>query len=289
MQDVKAKYPHINIVISVGGWGADGFSEAASTDDKRAVFAKSIALFVRKHGFDGVDLDWEYPCIDVAGIEARKEDRTNFTKLLEAVRAELDELEKVESRKLMMTIAVGAGDWFVDVVEIAKIEPLLDYMYVMTYDFFNGGCHRTDHHTNLYEGDKTRNSVVQSIELFYHAGVPKNKLVIGAGFYGRGFQKVASSENNGLYEQGEGAFSISFEQIMDQYTKENGFKRYWDDKAKAAYLFNGSTFISYDDEKSTYLKGEYVRVNKLAGAMFWEYGQDRTGRLLRSLRKGILG
>lgn len=287
LQDVKAKYPHINIVISVGGWGAEGFSDAALNDENRSMFAKSVAQFVKDYQFDGVDLDWEYPCIDVAGIKARKEDRTNFTKLLEAVRAELDKVEKQEEKRLLLTIAAGAGEWFLDAVEMAKIEPLLDYIYVMTYDFFNGGSVVTDHHTNLYPGKKSRNSVDQSISLFLNAGVPKEKLVIGAGFYGRGFKEVFTRDNEGLYEKGSSDFSVSFEQISAKYYNKNGYRRYWDELAKAPYLYNGTTFITFDDEESTYEKGKYARLNKLAGVMFWEYGQDKTGRLLESLYDGV--
>ena len=78
---VKKRYPHLKVLVSVGGWGADGFSDAALTERSRALFAESAVEFVRKNSFDGIDVDWEYLFFD-AGIKARPEDRENFTLLL---------------------------------------------------------------------------------------------------------------------------------------------------------------------------------------------------------------
>ena len=82
---LKQQNPRLKVLVSVGGWEADGFSDAALTDESRDVFARSAVGFVRAHGVDGIDLDWEYPGQGVAGIKYRAEDKQNFTQLLKRV------------------------------------------------------------------------------------------------------------------------------------------------------------------------------------------------------------
>jgi len=56
---LKMRNPKLKILASIGGWGADGFSDAAATDASRALFAQGVEDLVVKHGLDGIDLDWE--------------------------------------------------------------------------------------------------------------------------------------------------------------------------------------------------------------------------------------
>jgi chitinase len=59
----KAWNPQLKILLSVGGWGAGGFSEAAMTQAGRELFAKTASDIVREVGLDGIDIDWEYPAM----------------------------------------------------------------------------------------------------------------------------------------------------------------------------------------------------------------------------------
>ncbi|HBS45502.1 MAG TPA: chitinase, partial [Paenibacillus sp.] len=70
LQEMKAMYPNLTLVLSVGGWGNGGFSEAASTEEGRLKFAASAVQVVTDFPFDGIDLDWEYPCYSEADIES---------------------------------------------------------------------------------------------------------------------------------------------------------------------------------------------------------------------------
>ena len=78
--------PEMKIVLSVGGWGADGFSDMAMTEEGRRNFAKSCLDAVEKYNLDGIDIDWEHPCNDAAGIGADPRDKENFTALLKTLR-----------------------------------------------------------------------------------------------------------------------------------------------------------------------------------------------------------
>lgn len=98
--------PNMKILLSVGGWGAGGFSEAAFTSTGRQTFAESAVSLVERYDLDGIDVDWEYPCISSAGIGANAADKVNFTLLLREIR---QALEKKEKGRYMLTIAAGAA------------------------------------------------------------------------------------------------------------------------------------------------------------------------------------
>src|SRR5690349_11143173 len=75
----KARNANLRILLSVGGWGAYGFSDAASSEGSRQAFARSAAELLTRLQLDGIDLDWEYPGLPGPGIRFRAEDGRNFT------------------------------------------------------------------------------------------------------------------------------------------------------------------------------------------------------------------
>lgn len=293
LERLKKDHPELTILLSVGGWSAGGFSEAASTREGRSKMAESAVRVLDTYPLlDGIDLDWEYPCYGEAGIAASPEDKTNFTSLLKEIRESLDRKSAAEGRHILLTIAAGADQYYIDGTEMDQVQQYLDYVQLMTYDMRGGFQTLTGHHTNLYTptGDLFRISVDASVRLFHQAGVPLEKLVIGAAFYSRMWKDVPN-RNQGLHQMtaGSGGYGPEFTQLAQNYIGKNGFTRYWDDEAKAPYLFDGSTFITYDDEQSIHHKCEYVRERGLLGVMFWEYKCDRTHRLLDAIYQGLYG
>jgi chitinase len=293
---LKTQNPRLKIILSVGGWGADGFSDAALTNDSRGIFARSAVELLRVHDLDGIDLDWEYPGQGVAGIKHRTVDRPNFTLLLKMLREQLDAASEADglsgSDRYLLTIASADREYF-DHVEMDKVHTYLDWLNVMSYDFFNSLTSTTGHHAGLYAsafaapGDRNADA---SIRQHVTSGVPRYKLVLGVAFYGRAFAGVDAG-NNGLnraYERYQG--DLGYAELKDRLIGREGFVRYWDERAQAAFLWNGKlrTFISYDDPEAIRAKAEYVRENRLGGMMFWELSQDRDDELLdvivRSLR-----
>lgn len=105
LRSLKAKNPQLKVLLSVGGWEAEGFSDAALSAASRATFAGSVVALLREHSLDGVDLDWEYPGQGVAGIKSRPQDRQNFTALLQTMRAQLGE-------RYLLTIASADREYF---------------------------------------------------------------------------------------------------------------------------------------------------------------------------------
>ncbi len=276
--------PRLKILLSVGGWGADGFSQAASTRAGRKSFAQSCARAVYELDLDGINLDWEYPTISAAGIASSPADRTNFTLLLASVRAALD---ACEGNRPLLTIAAGAGGFYLAGTQMGIAQQYLDYVLVMTYDLRGGIQTFTGHHTNLCSstGDLYLISAASAVQAFLKAGVPRRKIIIGAAFYARKWTGVPD-RNGGLYQTASsvGEYGGSYSDLVENYINKNGYVRYWDEEAKAPWLFNGETFFSYDDECSICCKCEYILWQGLAGIMFWEYSGDTSGVLIKTMR-----
>jgi chitinase len=285
---LKKTHPQLKVIISIGGWTADGFSDAALTDASRAVFADGAVALVRKYSLDGVDVDWEYPGQGVAGIKYRTEDQQNFTRLLQALRQKLDVASDAQGRtggnRYTLTIASADREYF-DHTEMDKLHVYLDWINVMSYDFFNSLTPTTGHHAGLYRAalaSPTDRDTDTSIRQHLAAGIPPEKLVLGVAFYGRGFTGVTPL-NEGLnqpYERFEAAHNYS--ELADKLIGRQGFVRRWDDQAKAPYLWNSAsrTFITYDDPQSIGIKAQYVKAHHLGGMMFWELSEDRNDELL---------
>lgn len=286
MARIRNLNPEIKFVLSIGGWGAGGFSEAAYTEEGRKNFSKTAIDIVLEYGLDGLDLDWEYPSYTVAGIGGCKEDKQNFTALLKQIRDDLNKFEKY----YMLTIAAGGGNFYLKGVEMGKVAEQLDYVQLMTYDLRGGFQTLTGHHTNLYapEIDLFAASTEEAVRDFMAAGVPAEKLVIGVAFYSRMWKGVPNVDN-GYLQMAEtvGTYGPSYGDLAQNYINKNGFTRHWDDVCKAPYLFDGSTFISYDDEESISHKIKYMNEKGLLGVMYWEYGTDETHTLTGHMRKEI--
>lgn len=274
LEHAKKVNPRLKLVLSVGGWGCGGFSEAAAAKEGRDTLAETAAELVRQYRLDGLDIDWEYPCIGISGIASSKEDKENFTLLLQRIRQELD---TIKDRYVTLSIAAGGDAYFIRCTQMEEVSGLLDYVLLMTYDLRGGFSVQTGHHTNLYAsmGDLSIASTDHAVRLFEQAGVPREKLVIGTAFYSRCWKGVPDRDH-GFMQIAEttGGYGPDYSVLAEHYVNKNGYERHWDDEAKAPYLFNGSEFISYEDEASIRWKLDYVKEQNLAGIMFWEYSQD---------------
>jgi chitinase len=293
LNTLKQKNPALQILISIGGWSwSENFSDAVLTPALRKDFAVSAVDIIRKHKLDGVDIDWEYPGIPgEEGNVYRTEDKENFTLMFEALRKELDILEKETGKKKLLTTATGGFASFLNQTDMGKAQVYLDYINLMTYDYHPSKI--AVHHTNLYDSklNLSQNSADKAIKAYMAAGVPSSKIVIGLAFYGRNY-KVQANAQKGLGDsivRGPNSYGRGFTFMKDSLINQKGFIAYRDEEAKASYMFNADTkqFISYDDEWSVANKCAYVLEHKLGGVMFWEYHSDRKGYLLNQITKSF--
>ncbi|MBE6034753.1 glycoside hydrolase family 18 protein [Aminipila sp.] len=292
LNSLKQKNSNLKTLISVGGWEWSGkFSDASATDATRTLFAESCVNFITKYGFDGIDLDWEYPVRGGLSTNSKRpEDKQNFTLLLQKIREKLDTQEALDNKQYLLTIAGGAGSSYVNNVEIKKISAYLDYVNIMTYDLHGTWDAYTDFHAPLYSNSdpspQYKSSIDSSINAWLNASFPSDKLILGIPFYGYIYQSVSRS-NSGLYQTYTSANSISYRVIAGKYLNKPGCVRYFHSQSLVPWIYNGSTFISYEDPQSIALKADYIREKNLGGAMIWELSQDSNEILLNTLYNSI--
>ena len=132
------------------------------------------------------------------------------------------------------------------------------------------------HHTNLYPqtGDPDGPCGEKTVRLYHEAGVPYGKMVFGAAFYGRRWAGVVDGGTHGLGQKAStvGNIRTEFDLQDDKAVEANRFTKLWDDNAKAAYLYDGADFISYETPESIQAKCDFIREKGLAGLMYWAYG-----------------
>lgn len=270
LADLRYSNPSLQVIMAIGGWGNDGFSDAALTPKSRFDFAREVKEWVDRYKLDGVDIDWEYPGSSAAGIKSRDEDTENFTLLLQALR-------EVLGPDAWISVAGIADNSYVKNVQIEKIAPIINYFNLMSYDFTAGLAlpEGAKHQANLYTSDLSIPNISTDIYVqnLIDAGMPPEKILVGVAFYGR-----------------QGAVSTkTFDEIRRTYLNKNGYRVKWDNVAKAPYIVDkyGNFVYSFDSELSIYYKGKYVEDNCLGGLFGWQSNMDRANILLNAMNLAI--
>ena len=267
----------VKVLLSVGGWADSyNFPEAASGSTTRETFAHSCVERIREFGFDGIDIDWEFP--GYADHKGTPDDKVNYTLLLQTTRDSLDALEKQTGKKFLLTAALPAGAVLAEGFEVEKIARILTMLNVMTYDFSGSWDSLSGYNAPLYSprtGDSTRN-VDAAFRLYTGTyKVPASKINIGVPFYAHTFMQCTAP-----YAPFAGSDTIHFSSHGSDYndimTIIGKFTRHWDDRAKVPYLVSTkwNEFISYDDEESIELKAQYVLDHNACGIGIWEITGD---------------
>ena len=317
LRALKDQYPHLKVLISLGGWTLSKyFSDAALTKASRERLVSScIDLFIKGNlpdpgwggmggpgaaagVFDGIDLDWEWPGSDGnTGNIIRPADKQNFTRLLAEFRKQLHAHGKQTGEDYLLTAFLTASPSKIDAgFEVDSIFGFLDFATVQGYDLHGTWESVTNHQSNLYtsatDPSSPRFSVDATIQEYVSRDAPPRELVVGVPFYSRGWTGVAPA-NNGLYQPASGLAPGTWEAGVDDYevAKQrlgSGFTRYEDDEGVAAWLFDGTTFWTFDDPLIMAAKAQYVRENHLGGIMFWELSGDTpNGELIEAIASGL--
>lgn len=287
LRKLKQRYSHLKTLISIGGWDYSAyFSDIASTAARRTAFAESCLTFILEHGFDGVDLDWEYPVSGgAAGNTNRPQDKQNFTLLLKEIRRQLDSQSARDGKTYYLTIAGAANTSYLSKIEPQNVSPLVDYIFLMAYDFHGPWDRFADLNAPLYTPQEAsphyKSSVYDGIKAYLNKGVSAQKIVLGMPLYGYVYRGV-SKQNNGLYSAFSSAKSLSYNDLRLSYLNNTAYSRHRHEAAKVPYLYGNGTFISYEDSASISAKTALAKSLGLAGVGIWELSQDTSGALLNS-------
>ena len=294
LQALKVKYPHLKICVSVGGatlsWN---MSKILANTTTRKTFVDSSVKFMLQHGFDGFDLDWEYP--GKKGASYNYVDTTNDSINLQLFLQELRLALNTHSPNKYIEISVATGCTSEVINQFKNCTTLIDSFNIMTYDFY-GGWGNGGHNAALYANPSNKgaslgydchNSILRALQLF-----PSEKVCLGCPFYGRGWKKLVNDPTNpnapiifGISKSGNaltmsggsgGEPGLSCWKDIRTRVGKDGFERFVDPIARVPYLHNRTTgeTWSYDDVESVQAKAQYVLDNNLGGIMIWQLSDD---------------
>ncbi len=259
----------LSVLVSVGGYDpvADAsFRTIAADPGLRAAFAGHLETFCRTHGYNGADLDWEFPA-DAA-------DRDNQNLLFREIRETFNSASE-PAPSWLLTMAIPAGDWHGRWNDYTALGEYVDFYNLMAYDGHGGWSGHMGHNAPLYQGGDPFDDVSVKAALDYNLltrSIPPEKLILGLPFYGYRWPAVETLyEACSPCEAGQEAYHEIAPLIGD------GWTRIWDLLAEVPYLTadGGPGVISYDDVQSIEAKVEYAFQDRgLGGVFVWEISGD---------------
>ena len=314
LQTMKKSYPDVDLLISVGGWaGSRGFYTMLDTDAGINTFADSCVDFIRQYGFDGVDIDFEYPSAtsqsgnpDDFDLSEPRRSKLNerYNILIKTLREKIDEAAKEDGKDYLLTAAVTASPWVLGGVSDNSYAKYLDFLSVMSYDYHGGWNEYVEHLAGIYPNVEDRETATQIMPTlcmdwayrYYRGVLPSEKILMGIPYYTRGWENVQGGTNglhgtsktpaSGKYNiwgddlDGDGnlepAGANPLWHVLNLMENDPNLKVYWDDISKVPYVWqnNEKVFLSFENEKSIDARLDYIKDKNLGGALIWVMNGD---------------
>ncbi|RSL67275.1 hypothetical protein CEP53_003068 [Fusarium sp. AF-6] len=246
--NLKAKNPDLKVVIALGGWTfsdpgpwQDVFPKLVSSQANRAIFIKNLLGFLGEFGYDGVDFDWEYPGADDRG--GSDKDGANYVSLVKELRSAITS----SGKDYIVTFTAPTSYWYLRHFDPKGMEPYVDWINLMSYDLHG-----------VWDRDNPIGSQVLA-----HSNLTEIDLALDL---------FSGPDDDGPCTGTTGI--LSYREIQDILSK-TGATSYHDKEAEVRYLvYNGDSWISYDDESTFKAKIEYANKMGLSGLMIWAIDQD---------------
>ncbi|MFH9425028.1 glycoside hydrolase family 18 protein [Streptomyces sp. NPDC017529] len=282
LRKLKKLHPNLKVIWSFGGWTwSGGFAEAAKNPN---AFAQSCLDLVQDKRwadvFDGIDIDWEYP--NACGLTCDTSGREALTNLLKALRAKFN--GKLVTAAISADASPGGK---LDAADYKGASQYVDWYNPMTYDYFGAWDAKgpTAPHSPLtsYNGiPKAGYNTTDTIKKLKSLGIPANKLLLGLGFYGRGWQGVTQDAPGGT---ATGAAPGKYEAGIEDYKILKTRCPATGKVAGTAYAKCGTQWWSYDTPETIGTKMAYKNQQGLGGTFFWELSGDTTnGELIKAIK-----
>ncbi|KAH7911767.1 glycoside hydrolase family 18 protein [Hygrophoropsis aurantiaca] len=268
---LKLSNRRLKVLLSIGGWtySQSGHFSFVTNSGSRSNFVSSAVQLVKDYGFDGIDIDFEYPADSGEGQA--------FADLLTDLRAAFDELASSngDDTPYELTAAVSAGFKGYANYVFSQMDAALTYWNLMAYDYAGSWLTWTDNQANLYGGERTKVNTDDAIKHYVASGATSSKINLGIPLYGRAFE---ATQGLGQPYNGIGPGTVQAGIYSYKYLPLAGAQVFEDYSDGTSYSYDTSKqeFVSYDTPGIVKMKVEYAIANDLAGSMFWELAGDKS-------------
>ncbi len=297
LKTLKAKHPHLKILLSIGGWSHSGpFHDIARSKKGLPSFVNSAIGMMQTHDvFDGVDIDWEFPGGDdnTHGPLSKKAiniERKAYTQIMMLLRQGLDDHGKKSGRAYSTSSAMTGSPYGNRAINWRAAIAHMDYLFVMTYDF---ETNQPGHHANLIASGATGGAGIDAIIKGLAArGVPRSKMVLGVPFYGRGWSDARWNAQGKIVSGGNAQaldMALGYDDITGSPDIQSHYEKIADQRHRAKLYVHRTEdkIISFDDVEVIKMKARWAREQNLAGIFSWEISDDAAGYPLTRAMKTI--
>lgn len=308
MNQMQKLYPDVTVLVSTGGWAASRtLWKVTDNEANMQKFADSAVTFIRKYGFDGIDIDFEFPSeTSQSGNPAdfdlseprRKGISERYTTFIKILRNTLDEAAAEDNTYYWLTSAVSASSWVLGGQTSSYFLDYLDFVSIMSYDYHGGWNNYVENQANLFADPADRETISMAIPTlgfnwsynFYRGRVQSEKILMGVPYYTRGWSNVSGGVN-GLHGSSNTPASGN-ENIWGDFDKNNAeipaganplwhvlnlmktdsnYQKFWDPVGKVPYVWNSETktFLTFEDEQSIQERINMVDDYNLGGVLIW--------------------
>lgn len=263
---LKKQNPDLKVILGIGGYKKEGFSEMTGDKKKRKAFVNQCRRIIRDYNLDGIDLDWEFPGTTAGGHTAAPDDAQNYATLVKDLRKSL-------GKDKWISFYSNNSAMFID---FKKMIPYVDYVNVSGYNLSVPKPDKTLYHQSPLYSSKVCGDwcISKSISRHIAYGVPVQKILLGIPFFARGVEPCAN-----YFEM----------KSLDRYNDK--CELIWDDDAKVPYLRGpeGDLVAGFDNEESISIKCDYIQSHGLAGGFVWNYDSDYPDhRLAKTMKTKLL-
>ncbi|KAF5259704.1 hypothetical protein FOXYS1_9669 [Fusarium oxysporum] len=247
---------------------------AVTSLPRQRAFMKSLVSFMSTYGFNGLDLDWEYPVDTDRGGQAV--DFANFPKFMERLKIMMDAADKG------LSITLPASYWYLRQFDIKKLEKTVDFFNIMSYDLHGAWDQGKNYTQPFLNAHSNLTEIDLALDLLWRNNIQSDKVVLGMGFYGRAFsvQSGTCTKPGCLFKAAGKAGDCSREkgillnsEIVTTIKKYNIKPEFFKEEAVKVAKW-GNQWVSYDDEDTFKLKTDYAKSRCLGGVMVWAISHD---------------
>jgi len=262
---LKSKNPSLKVMASVGGggFGSNPWTNLINNANALNNFMNSAKGWTDRYGFDGIDIDWEFPA------DGQQNQVADFFRRLR---------QALGNGKLLTS--AGPSSWSIGTYAPDKWAQYVDFINVMNYDYFGSWSTTTGPLAPLYG----TNTIDTTMLAYLQRGVPASKLVFGFANYGytwtvdgqNGNYKPARNPGTpGRCTKSAGYLgALEIEALLKN--PPAGFQNQWDSVAQVPFATWGNQFLTYDNKTSIDAKIKYIKAKKFAGGMLWLVDQSTT-------------